>query len=754
MTGERTLARHGVRLTPDGEVYARDLCLQRVGRDTTVAVWVEDDRRSASVALRVVGGEGELGPVLRIPPLSGFPAFPCFLPPERVVWVELAEAVGRLAWASVDVAEGRVGRAERVPGFTSANVGDLACCLGPEGRQWLLAASRDPDSRLLLGSWPEPAGEPEVRVFRRNAFFARPRLTPGATGVLASWDEYADGRYRVHTCDLLGAGEPDLTLPAPDGHDETLSALAQATDGAWFAARCRERLVELDGGVAGRHSEIAVSVLGELGWRDVASIGIDHGLNPWMAGYTGARRFPHLTAGRDSVVVFWEEKEDSRTMDPAPARICAAEVGGDGLRGAPSVAAAEASWLVGEHGAAADGTWLASKTQTFHNEQYVPWHLHRFGLGSPRAERPAGLESNRTAPPFRVRAVTGARPTLADRPLSLFFGDPHLHSRFSGDVDGEQDELYHFARDVAQLDFCAFCENDFHRLIEPMSAAIWQQDVRNSSFFDRPGAFTVLVGWEYTKHAEPEERDPVPNSHRCVLFEGATGAVHHYWDAGIRTRTPGELCERFRGERVLLHHHHAQGFDLTDDTLERNIEVCSGWAVCMSNDRFREAVHCLLGRGFRLGFIGGSDNHERNPGLGGALTGVWARENTREGIFEAFSSRRVFATTGLRPDVRFRVAGAFMGEAVCVDAPPAVELSVRCEVPVQRVEVVRDGEVVYAEDCSAESVAVRWDDTSCLSGPHVYYAHVGFSGGECNPYWNIANAYGANAWTSPVWVTR
>ena len=753
-TGQRFAARHGVRLTPPQAVFSRDLCLQRVRPDTTVAAWVEDDRRCASVALRVVGGGGELGPVVRISSSGGFPASPCFLPPDRAVWIEFADGVGRLVWTRIDVEEARAGAAESVPGFAEANVGGLACCFGPDGRQWLLAVSRSPGSCLLLGCRNGPAGGPEVRVFRRGAFFARPRLTVGTTGVVASWDEYADGRYRVHTRSVLGGGEGDLALPAPEGHDEALSAVAQAVDGGWFAARCRERLVELTGGVAGRHSQIVVACLGDAGWRDVASFDIDHGLNPWMAGYTGARRFPHLAAERDGVVVFWEEKEDSRTMDPAPARFCGAEVGASGLRGAPFVVATEASWLVVEQGGQTCGTWLASKTQTVHNEQYLPWYLHRFASEGRREVRPTALESNRSAPPFRLRRIPGPRPTLGERPLSLYFGDPHLHSRFSGDVDGEQDELYHFARDVAHLDFCAFCENDFHRLIEPMSGSIWEQCVRNASFFNQPGAFTVLLGWEYTKHAEPEERDPVPNSHRCVLFEGATGVVYPYWDAGIRTRTPAELCARFSGQRVLLHHHHGQGFDMTDDTLERNVEICSGWAVCMADSRFREAVHGLLARGFRLGFLGGSDNHERNPGLGGALTGVWARDNTRESIFEAFWSRRIFATTGLRPDLRFRVSGAFMGEAVCVDAPPAIELLVRCDAPVERVEVVRDGEVVRVAEGAGRSLEVRWTDSSCPSGLHVYYAHVEFSGGEDNPYWNIANAYGANAWTSPVWVTR
>ena len=172
----------------------------------------------------------------------------------------------------------------------------------------------------------------------------------------------------------------------------------------------------------------------------------------------------------------------------------------------------------------------------------------------------------------------------------------------------------------------------------------------------------------------------------------------------------------------------------------------------MTQDTFRHALHDTLGRGFRLGFFGASDNHERNPGLGGALAGVWATENTGTGIFDALWHRRVFATTGLRPDLRFKVAGAFMGGDTTTNEAPVVELSVACEEPVVRVEIVRDGQVVHERDMADRNIQLDWIDSTCTPGRHYYYAHVLFAGTEYNPFWNSANAYGVNAWSSPVWV--
>ena len=91
---------------------------------------------------------------------------------------------------------------------------------------------------------------------------------------------------------------------------------------------------------------------------------------------------------------------------------------------------------------------------------------------------------------------------------------------------------------------------------------------------------------------------------------------------------------------------------------------------------------------FRLGFVGGLDNHNGTPGQseaidyathgahgiqsfsvsaqilneknflgfetsGGALTGAWAEENSRDAIFTALKNRETFVTSGTRPIVRF-----------------------------------------------------------------------------------------------------
>ena len=258
-----------------------------------------------------------------------------------------------------------------------------------------------------------------------------------------------------------------------------------------------------------------------------------------------------------------------------------------------------------------------------------------------------------------------------------------------------------------------------------------------------------MLGWEYTKHALPDTDDDL-NSHRCVLYPGSQGRVLSWFDG--ETPSPRALVSKLRGQRVLLHHHHPMGYDISDDSLERNIEICSGWWNCMEIPEFVTELHRMLDRGLRLGFIGGSDNHERVPGLGGALTGVWATENTREAVFDALWNRRVLATTGLRPDLRFWVCDAFMGGAAQTRDVPRIRLEVRYMVHVSRIEIIRDGAKILDRQMREKRVSLDWADDTASSGQHYYYAHIVFEGEAENPSWNIASAYGSDAWTSPVWV--
>jgi len=741
-----------LQLTPPTEdAYFDDLRLVRLDDGRRAAVWVERRQGRECVCWRMIDGKS-MGDVRRTPAVGGHPATPRICG-DRVLWCELRNARGALLEARIAPDGALSGGPGPVRALASANCGETDCALTADGAAWLIVETWDdrrPSLRLLRdagGVWQDrgPVSDPD-------AFCVRPRLCAGGDAVMASWDEYRAGRYRVATAELTAPGPPrPRRLPGPEASWETLSAVACSDSGRWFAARCRERLVAGQGGAALHHSELVVATLTDGEWQDVGQVNVDHAMNPWMSAYWGFRRFPVLVPAAEGVRLLWEEKQDVLAMGPGPGRLCTVAVTAEGLEGEPRVVLDERCMFVVEDNAVAPHAAAATKTQWQGFQWRLPYELHELDLDGAQAQRPSGLDSQRGAPAFRVRPCAPERPRPQHASYELFWGDPHLHSRSSKDLDGEQDELYHFARDVAALDFVAFTENDCTRFTEPLTPADWERIRRHAQAFNDPGGFTAFVGWEYTLHQNPNWPQS-KHSHRCVLFPGHDGAIHPCHAA--RSATPTALIEQFRGQDVLLHHHHPMGYDITDDTLERNIEICSGWWNCMQRPEFVESLHGLLDRGLRLGFFGASDNHERNPGLGGALTGAWARANTREAVFEAFCERRIFATTGLRPDLRFEAAGAFMGGVTETCEDPVVQVRVRCAEPVRRIEIVRDGAVVRSEACSGCEAELVWTDAECAAGRHYYYAHVTFAGEAQTLPWNLAPAYGVDAWTSPVWVTR
>jgi hypothetical protein len=84
-------------------------------------------------------------------------------------------------------------------------------------------------------------------------------------------------------------------------------------------------------------------------------------------------------------------------------------------------------------------------------------------------------------------------------------------------------------------------------------------------------------------------------------------------------------------------------------------------------------INRALRAGVRLGIVGGSDTHDSRPAnphterhadwKPAGLTAVWAEWLDRRALFDAFASRRCYATTGPRIVMDFRVNDAWMGSA-------------------------------------------------------------------------------------------
>jgi hypothetical protein len=178
------------------------------------------------------------------------------------------------------------------------------------------------------------------------------------------------------------------------------------------------------------------------------------------------------------------------------------------------------------------------------------------------------------------------------------------------------------------------------------------------------------------------------------------------------------------------------------------IEITSAWreareegADLKPQGKVRSAWEALE-RGYRVGFVGSGDTHWLAPGEDNGITGAYVRRLTREGLFDAIHSRRVFASTGARALVDFRVNGVFMGGETRAAGPPRLEVSITGDSELGQVEIVRDHRIIHAVSGAGRAVSFQFvDQESAEAGRRVSYYYV-----------RARQRDGARVWSSPVWV--
>lgn len=352
------------------------------------------------------------------------------------------------------------------------------------------------------------------------------------------------------------------------------------------------------------------------------------------------------------------------------------------------------------------------------------------------------------------------RITVNSKTYSIFWADTHCHSNFSADAEGEVDELIHFARDVAGIDAVCVVDNDYYphkSLTEPE----WRIHQAFSDHFTKNGRFVVFPGWEYTFHRE--DLDPDFN-HRAVIYPRSGGKIFRRIDP--ETDTDYKLFEALKGTNAMCYPHHCT-FEIIDPELDLNVEVCSSWRICIEETDF---IINMLKNGKRFGFIGSSDTHRSVPGLGGAITGLYAEELTPESLFDAYRNRRTVATQGFFIYVDFKVGDIFIGGEGDLSSPPNIQAFVDAPETIDYVEIIRDGEMLFRTSPHSSDCQLSFKDDKARPGNHFYFLKIKLVGEpsynvspleNClKPFVNdgkypsnLAPSKGVFAWTSPIWIT-
>jgi hypothetical protein len=367
-----------------------------------------------------------------------------------------------------------------------------------------------------------------------------------------------------------------------------------------------------------------------------------------------------------------------------------------------------------------------------------------------------------------------SNPSLATdgkRPLVLW-GDPHIHTTV-GDCHPERcrtrNVAYAAARHAYGLDFVAIAD---HVSWAPRGTpGKWYDNLAACELYDESGAFSTLYCYEtsmrggdggdcnvYLRQPNREYVDPWPDELNvaglCERVGGEFFAVPHHT---TRTGKHGEIPpEAYPGERLMP-----------------VVEIHSKWGTSeyRGNPTPLAKIHPgpsyvqdLLARGYRFGFIGGTDSHtsltfcrwlesdihQSQPGL----TAVMVGENHRDAIYDAIQSRRCYAACGERILLDVTCGGLSMGEAGAM--PNSGEVAIRAEFAAESeidcVEVIRNGEIVHREEPDDWRGSFEWTDTAAgEAAPSSDFA----SGASSVYYYVLVTAQGdSRAWSSPCWLDR
>ncbi len=605
----------------------------------------------------------------------------------------------------------------------------------------------------------------------------RPALAAADGGVWVVWDSFCDGSYDIYGCRVDRGGPAPVERISQSPLWSTIPALTIDGQGRpWVAWVAWQDCINEDS-VFDQAFSIACAVRDDEGWRAVcdnagnpACVDLRHGLTlgqprGWYQSYRGRRRRPLLRLADDGAVwLMWERKAEHNGPTASATGVLLGRRWQDGQWSQRRLLAEGKVFYEVETGGplrAAGFHCLAREVITEHLffETCTP-------SPAPPDEEIDWSEWRPVEPDVVVRDRCQAIPTedafTSCGPYTLYWADLHNHSNVSIPPCGEPDELLMYGREKSLLGICAVTDNDHCWGGRTYTEYDWDLYKGWVSVFNQPGRYVVLPGYEFSyKGSEmftPFEvmlQDAVDRicgfekriDHRSVYSDDPDMVMLRWREAGS---DPMRTLLNLASEKgYLLHPHHAT-WQVYDDELERNVEVCSGFSIYIDDeDTYREAL--LSGK--RVGFVAGGDNHRRAPGLNGGLTGIWAERLDRSCVLEALRRHRCFATAGERFGLMLRVNEAWMGESIVTQQPPRITVRAQGLPDEDYQAVLLRDEQVIAEARFTGKLAIEHEDADLPPGDHCYRVEIH---GRPSPDYpaNTAPAFRARAWSSPVWVQR
>lgn len=259
-----------------------------------------------------------------------------------------------------------------------------------------------------------------------------------------------------------------------------------------------------------------------------------------------------------------------------------------------------------------------------------------------------------------------------------------------------------------------------------------------------------------------------PKGHRTVLFDSIAEEQRFHSDYDWKACQSDlweieNLWKALEDYRALTCIHHSKfignaDFAVQPHPMERLAEIYSRWGS--SETGGQRSVLRALKRGWRLGFIGGSDSFLGRPGYGPygvndglGLAGVFAETLSWKAVYDAMYRRRCYATTGQHILLWFELEGRMMGsELADFGGPRRFTLRAAGTSQIAGLELVRNGDPIVTLRPDSLTCDMTLDDAEPLDNVLLRPTREG-DAPFCFYYVRLTQHDGNMAWSSPIWVT-
>jgi hypothetical protein len=312
---------------------------------------------------------------------------------------------------------------------------------------------------------------------------------------------------------------------------------------------------------------------------------------------------------------------------------------------------------------------------------------------------------------------------ITDQPpeARIYWGDLHSHTNVS--YDGIGTGSFDYARDVARLDFYAATDHtsgDKRDGLGGINPDEWALQKQLTAAYNEAGRFVTLPGYEFSAY--------FPSGHHNLIFNVSDTDIDQVpllrTDYYRQVQNLWELRMPEGIEFIAIPHHTGLIWDRDvglgawvtfgagwgHEDRRRLIEIYSHHGQSEAYDPQHPLSYSQLGPlnrgdadgpyyaqdawsvGEMLGVIASTDNHFAQPGSHQrGLAAVFAREFSRDGIFDGLKRRQTYGTTGQRILLDFRINGAPMGSQITLrgDQSVAIDLFVHGTDTLECVELLR-----------------------------------------------------------------